>query len=113
MKYPANESSTLEFKQEAPAKQQIIKTIIGFCNMHGGTLVVGVDDNKEILGIDESLVEQLMEDIHKSIYASCTPPILPSLHIQRIDDKILLLIPSSTLRSMRIDMKLALFCTTI
>lgn len=52
MKYLTNESSILEFKREAPAKQQIVKTIIGFFNMHGGTLVVGVDDNKEILSID-------------------------------------------------------------
>lgn len=45
MKYPEKESSILEFKRELPAKQQVIKTIIGFCNMHGGKLIVGVDDS--------------------------------------------------------------------
>lgn len=95
MKYPERESSTLEFKRELPNKQQITKTIIGFCNMHGGTLVIGVDDHGEIIGIKEEDAPQLMEDLHRSIYASCTPPILPSLHTQRLDDKILLLIEVS------------------
>ncbi len=95
MKYPAAESSTLEFKRELPSKQQIIKTIIGFCNMYGGTLIVGVDDFGEIIGINEESTPQIAEDLHRSIYASCTPPILPSLHTQRIDNKILLLIEVS------------------
>src|SRR3989338_521482 len=95
MKYPAYESSTLEFKRELPAKQQIAKTIIGFCNMHGGTLIIGINNLGEIIGVDEFEIEQLEEDLHRSIYASCTPPILPSLHIQRIENKVILLIEVS------------------
>jgi ATP-dependent DNA helicase RecG len=95
MKYNKKESSTLEFKREVPSKQQIIKTIIAFCNTYGGILVVGIDDDLEIVGVDENSVDQLIEDIHRSIYASCTPSIIPSLYTQRIENKILLFIEVS------------------
>lgn len=51
MKYSESESSTLEFKEKIPQNEQIIKTVIGFCNQNGGKLVIGVTDNGVIVGI--------------------------------------------------------------
>ena len=96
MLYSEKESSILEFKREIPLKQQIIKTMIGFCNLYGGRLILGVDDNREIIGIPEDLVDQITESLHRSIYESCTPLIIPSIHSQRIDDKVILLIDVSS-----------------
>ncbi|MDE3055232.1 MAG: putative DNA binding domain-containing protein [Verrucomicrobiota bacterium] len=93
--YSQQESPTLEWKREVPTKQQIIKTMIGFCNMHGGKLIIGVDNQGIVVGIDESKIAELIEDLHRSIYASCTPPILPSLSVQRVGDKAILLIEVS------------------
>ena len=42
MKYPAEESSKLEFKKSIPENDQIIKTIIGFCNQKGGKLIMNL-----------------------------------------------------------------------
>lgn len=95
MKYPEKESSTVEFKRDLPTKNQIIKTVIGFCNMYGGKLIVGVDDSGEIIGLPEEKIDQLMEDLHRSIFASCSPTVIPSIHMQRIDNKILLIIEVS------------------
>jgi predicted transcriptional regulator YheO len=36
--FTEKESSTLEFKQELPKNNQIVKTIIGFANQFGGRL---------------------------------------------------------------------------
>jgi ATP-dependent DNA helicase RecG len=96
MKYPEKESSVLEFKQKLPAKQQIIKTIIGFCNQFGGRLVVGVSDDGTITGLPEESVDETMEALHKSLYESCTPTVLPLIYTQRIQDKIILLIEVSS-----------------
>lgn len=60
------ESKKLEFKQtfQYCVKQKIredkveissLKTLVGFLNSEGGTLLIGVDDNGCILGIDEEL----------------------------------------------------------
>ncbi|MGL5626697.1 MAG: AlbA family DNA-binding domain-containing protein [Candidatus Rhabdochlamydia sp.] len=42
-RYPESESALLEFKREVPKNEQIIKTIIGFCNQKGGKLILGID----------------------------------------------------------------------
>lgn len=45
MRYPESESSMMEFKRELPKNDQILKTVIGFCNQNGGKLIIGVADN--------------------------------------------------------------------
>lgn len=96
MKYPGFESSTLEFKQSMPENDQIIKTIIGFCNRNGGKIVIGVDSDGEIVGISEDEVQKVMEYIDKGIYDASSPPIIPSICAQRIVDKTLLIIEVSS-----------------
>lgn len=96
MLYPEKESPILEFKKEIPTKQQIVKTIIGFCNLYGGRLVLGVEDNRQIIGIPEEKIDQITESLHRSIYESCTPLIIPSIHTQRIDEKVILFIEVSS-----------------
>ena len=95
MKYPGRESVVLEFKEKIPTKNQIIKTSIGFCNRFGGRLIVGVKDNGEIIGVDESQLNELIDSLHESIFKSCTPTILPSIYVQRLDEKALLVVEVS------------------
>jgi ATP-dependent DNA helicase RecG len=96
MKYPELESSTLEFKAFFPEKEQILKTIVGFCNRFGGKIVIGVADNGEIIGIEESAVEEHMEYLDKMIYEASVPPIIPLVHTQRIGDQIILIVEVSS-----------------
>lgn len=95
MKYPGHESSTLEFKREPPTKQDLAKTIIGFCNLYGGRLVIGVDDKGEIVGIPENEIDCLIEGLQQSLYNNCTPSILAEIHTQRIQNKLILIVETS------------------
>jgi ATP-dependent DNA helicase RecG len=95
MKHPEHESVTLEFKSRMPKNDQIIKTIIGFCNQHGGKLVLGVDDDRTIIGLNEEQVLEAMEYLERSVYIASSPPILPKVISQRIGDKMLLVIEVS------------------
>ena len=95
MKYPEKESSILEFKRELPSKQQVNKTIVAFCNMHGGKLIVGVEDSGEIIGISEEEIDETMENLHRSAYSNCSPTVIPSIHLQRIHNKLVLIIEVS------------------
>ena len=61
MKYPGEESSRLEFKEVLPKSDQVINTMIAFCNMHGGKLIVGVDDAGRVKGLPEKEVQATME----------------------------------------------------
>ncbi len=59
----AGESSTFEFKQSARWNEQkgdkdavlelaVLKTVAGFMNAHGGTLLIGVRDDGEAVGVE-------------------------------------------------------------
>lgn len=96
MKYVEFESSTLEFKKTLPENDQIVKTIISFCNRYGGKLIIGVDTERNITGISENEIQRLMEFLDKSIFESCAPPIIPTIYSQRIGDKFLLIIEVSS-----------------
>jgi len=96
MDYYELESSTVELKSDLPKNEQIIKTIIGFCNQQGGKLVIGVNDDGKIMGIDDSRVNKMLEFIDKAIYEASNPPIIPRIYTQRIGDKSLLIIEVSS-----------------
>lgn len=95
MKYPGQESAQLEFKSALPAYQQITKTVIGFCNLFGGKIAVGVADDGEIVGIDEQKINTLIDAIQHSIFTNCSPIIIPNIYTQRIHNFLLLIIEVS------------------
>jgi predicted HTH transcriptional regulator len=61
-----NESKNIEFKSSIRVdmrtnqinkelEKEVLKTIVAFMNSNGGTLLIGVSDNKEILGIQKDI----------------------------------------------------------
>jgi ATP-dependent DNA helicase RecG len=96
MKFPETESSTLEFKREMPQKDQIVKTVIGFCNQNGGRLVIGVTDQGNIVGVSPEDAAYAIEALSQSIYDASTPPILPLVYTQAINDKTVVVIEVSS-----------------
>src|SRR4051812_29806467 len=95
MKYPESESSTLELKREPPKNRQIVKTVVGFCNTYGGRLILGVADNRDVIGLDDALIDEIMEHVDKTIADSCSPQIMPRVYTQRFEDKSVLIIEVS------------------
>lgn len=96
MKYPGKESATLEFKEKTPENHQVINTIIGFCNQFGGRVIIGVRDDGELIGLPEDKIDSIMNTLQESIYKSCTPPIIPLIHAQCLDDKLVIIIEVSS-----------------
>jgi predicted HTH transcriptional regulator len=58
-----DEDTNLEFKStytwnikenriDKDLKFNVLKTIVGFMNSNGGTLIIGVDDNHQVVGMD-------------------------------------------------------------
>jgi ATP-dependent DNA helicase RecG len=95
MKYPETESAFLEFKKEMPKNNQIIKTIIGFCNRYGGKIIIGVADDRTIIGISDEKVESLMESLDRTIYEATAPPILPLVYTRTMGNSTILCIEVS------------------
>lgn len=57
------ESQDIEYKESW--KDEYLKWICGFANAHGGRIFIGINDEKEVVGIKNS--KQLMEDIPNKI----------------------------------------------
>ena len=59
-----DESQNIEYKEIW--KDEYLKWICGFANAHGGRIFIGINDEKEVVGIKNS--KQLMEDITPQTY---------------------------------------------
>jgi predicted HTH transcriptional regulator len=66
------ESETLDFKKTISSAAKIAKTMAAFANHKGGTLLVGVNDNKTISGV-KSEDEKYMLDLAAAFY--CKPEV--------------------------------------
>lgn len=67
------ESLTCEFKLKFSTQDKIAKEMIAFANTKGGYIIFGVDDNKNIIGLENEKAET--ELIIDSIENYCEPPL--------------------------------------
>lgn len=84
------EDSTIEFKRELPHRESLADEIAAFANASGGVILIGVDDDSEIVGMDR----QDLDRTERTMVEICRDSIDPMVHILteklRIDDKNLL-----------------------
>ena len=64
------EGNQLDFKQKITSQEKIAKTISAFSNSTGGIIVIGISDQKKLIGIDPD-EEQYMVDSANERY--CVP----------------------------------------
>lgn len=81
------EGEDLDFKQTISSASKIAKTICSFANHKGGTLLVGVSDNKAILGV-KSEDEKYMLDLAAQFYTK--PPVALTIFEWEFGNKIIL-----------------------
>lgn len=53
-----NESRILEFKQDLSSPERVLRAIVAFANNTGGTLVVGITDDRQPLGLPNAATEE-------------------------------------------------------
>lgn len=86
------ESKTLELKESLPKNDHIAKTVIAFSNTSGGKLIIGVNDNREIVGIDDTMVFDMQDKIASIIADNCSPGIMPEIYSVNIEGKLVWLL---------------------
>lgn len=80
------EGRRLEFKQELPAVADLAKTIVAFANDAGGHLYIGVrNDPRGLVGIPESNLMRVEEQIASVIHDHCSPVIVPDISMHAED----------------------------
>lgn len=79
----AGESQTVEFKRELPAqKRDLAKEIAAFASTEGGTILLGVDDDGTVVGVQGAQAASVRDDLMARVVGICQqvePPFLPRL----------------------------------
>lgn len=79
----AGESETLEFKRELPAqKRDLAKEIAAFASTAGGVILIGVNDDGSVAGVDGGDTASGRDELRSRIVGICQmvePPVRPKL----------------------------------
>jgi predicted HTH transcriptional regulator len=67
------EGTYLEFKRLISTPEKIARELAAFANTRGGTMLIGVDDDKKLVGIDSYYEQEFLLD--KAINYCCIPPL--------------------------------------
>ncbi len=74
------ESKILEFKEMFPISENLIKTVIAFSNTAGGQIIIGINDDREVVEVDENIIFDMSGRISSFIYNSCSTSIIPEIY---------------------------------
>lgn len=80
------ENSVIEFKRDDVRPEQLAKEIVSFANSFGGTLLVGIDDNGKISGIQRTDMERWIMDTVCGRYVH--PYLIPRYEEVQVDGSI-------------------------
>jgi ATP-dependent DNA helicase RecG len=87
------EGPNVDFKRDLSPPDKVLKDIVAFANTAGGTVIVGVGDDREIVGVQDPLKAE--EKLTNLISSQIDPQLLPDLYVSTHDDKELLVIDVS------------------
>jgi predicted HTH transcriptional regulator len=79
------ENLRCEFKRKIPSNDKIAKEMIAFANTRGGVILIGVDDNKNIVGVESEKSEaEIIKDVAINY---CEPPLYYNIEYVNLEGK--------------------------
>ena len=82
------EGRRLEYKEKVEDFRSICRAVVAFSNDLGGRILIGIrDKDLDVMGLDESDIERLYEDLPKAVYDAINPYVIPQLSVRLIQDK--------------------------
>ncbi len=69
----------LEFKRKVASPEKIAKTLVAFANTHGGRVLIGVDDDGSISGVESE--KETEQAVCHGAEHFCDPPVAIQTHI--------------------------------
>lgn len=81
------EDTTIEFKREMPHRSSLADEIAAFANAKGGVILIGVDDDSEIVGLDRTELNNIEKAVVEICQDSIDPMVLIYTEKIRIDEK--------------------------
>jgi len=86
------ESSTVEFEREMERPKRLARVAVGLANGRGGHVLIGVDDNRDIVGV--TLSPGYEEWVSQVGAETITPPLRLNCHTVDLDGRTVLVVES-------------------
>ena len=83
------ETETVELKATVGDPTEFAETVVAFANLKGGVIIVGVDDQTNVIGLDSRNHKDTITNI---ISSHCEPPITYSIEERSLNEKRILLV---------------------
>ena len=84
------EGTFLEFKRTIPSAEKIAREIAAFANTGGGTLLIGVDDDKSLIGVEGYQEEEFL--LNQAANRLCDPKVPITIEIVHFGERDILVI---------------------
>ncbi|MEP1151069.1 MAG: ATP-binding protein [Balneola sp.] len=84
------ESSFLEFKHKVASPEKIAREMVAFANTKGGKILIGVEDNGDIVGIESYYEEEFW--LKQAANDVCVPPIPLNIEMVHVGKKDVLIV---------------------
>jgi len=79
------EGENIEFKSSLSLYDEILKAISAFSNKTGGTIFVGINDSRNVIGID--IGKNTLENLANDVKRETDPSVYPTFIIEEYEDK--------------------------
>lgn len=73
------EGFRIEFKRKVPSADKLAKALVAFANSRGGHILIGVDDNRSVIGIRSP--EEAEFEIERAARLYCDPPVAYTIEL--------------------------------
>lgn len=84
--FELKEVRTVGSKIKGPTQDMLADEMAAFANSSGGVLLLGVNDEREVIGIPEKHLEAMEEVIQKACQQSIRPPLAPVIEKMTLPD---------------------------
>ena len=82
------EGKTLEFKRDLSSPRNLLKTLVAFANSAGGIVLIGVADDRAVIGLEQPLDDE--ERLDNLIGDAIAPRLVPNVEILSWQDRSIL-----------------------
>lgn len=79
------EGKTLEFKRDLSSPRNLLKTLVAFANSAGGIVLIGVADDRRVIGLEQPLDDE--ERLDNLIGDAIAPRLVPNVEILSWQDR--------------------------
>jgi len=86
------EDSFTQFKEKITRSESLSAELVAFSNAGGGNIIIGVGDNREIIGLNDIEINNLNQLISNVASQNVQPPIYPITEIKIVDQKKIVII---------------------